>query len=333
MALNRAQHNRIMRIYQDRRIGSMEERNQRQEEVELHLPKFRQLSDTLSALRGEQARLLLSKDRKAAGALGERIAALEREKRSLLLENGYPEDYLELRYVCPVCRDTGYAGHEKCGCQKKLISEIVYREEAGLPENLRKDSFETFDLEVFDDMEPIAALKKQIGKTVTQRAYMRTVEQILRHYAAEFPKKGGNLLLCGETGTGKTFLSNCIAGAVIDQFCQVLYVRAGDFFDAMAKESFSREHEEEGFQTEAAFTCDLLILDDLGTERRTDFTLSKLFSLLNDRLLHGRSTIISTNLDGNSITSLYGERLASRLAQYTVIPFYGKDLRLRGGKV
>ena len=332
MALSREQHNRIMRIYQDRRLMHMQERNRREEEIELHFPQFARLKDELSLLRTEQAGCLLRKERERAEVLSERIRELERKKTAVLVENGYPADYLELHFTCPVCRDTGYVNYEKCGCQKKLISEEIYRSEAGLPEELSDDRFEAFDLKVFDDSEPIPKLRELTGHMVTQRAYMQTVEQICRRYAAEFQKKRGSLLLCGETGTGKTFLSGCIAQAVIDQCQQVLYVRAGDFFETLARESFERQTEGGFALTTASLSCDLLIIDDLGTERRTDFTLSKLFSVLNDRLLQKKATIISTNLDGNNITHTYGERVASRLAQFTVIPFYGQDLRLRGGK-
>ncbi|MDO4265100.1 MAG: ATP-binding protein [Eubacteriales bacterium] len=329
MALSREQHNRIMRVYQDRRIAHAAERDARLSELELHVPAYAELTAQQAALRMEEARLRLKKDMKAAETLSAKIRELELEKKRILSEKGYPDDYTELGYTCPLCRDTGYVNHEKCGCHKKLISEIIYRKEAGIPEAFSRDTFETFDIGVFDDTEPIESLRRKIGRSVTQRAYMTTVEQICRAYAEDFPEKGGNLLLCGQTGTGKTFLSSCIAAEVIGQCCQVLYVRAGDFFDRLARESFERSQGEGGSQTDAAFTCDLLILDDLGTERRTDFTLSKLFSLINDRLLHDRATIISTNLDGNQLTSAYGERLTSRLANYTVIPFYGKDLRLK----
>ena len=332
MALSREQHNRIMRIYQDRRLLHMQERNSREEEIELHFPEYLRMQDELSLLRAEQAESLLRKEKAHADELSRKIRELEQKKKAVLLDNGYPADYLELHFTCPICRDTGYVNYEKCGCQKKLISEEVFRKEAGLPEELSGNRFEAFDLGVFDDREPIPKLRELTGHMVTQRTYMQTVEQICRRYAAEFQEKHGSLLLCGETGTGKTFLSGCIAQAVIDQCQQVLYVRAGDFFETLARESFERQTEGSFAQTAAALSCDLLIIDDLGTERRTDFTLSKLFSVLNDRLLQKKATIISTNLDGNNITHIYGERVASRLAQFTVIPFYGQDLRLRGGK-
>lgn len=331
MALNREQHNRIMRVYQERRFQHLQERRQRAEEISLKLPSYDRLSEEAAQLRTEQAKSLLSHDGSRAEALAERIAGIEAEKKALLLQNGYPEDYLELQYTCPLCRDTGYVNNEKCGCQKKLISELIYRQKAGLPEALWEDSFQTYDFSLFDDTDPIPELLRQTGKRVTQRAYMQTVVPLLKKYAEEFPQKGGSLLLTGQTGTGKTFLSNCIAKEVIDRCQQVLYVRAGDFFDAMARESFERREGQEALQTDAAATCDLLIIDDLGTERRTEFTLSRLFSLVSDRLARKKGTIISTNLDGNNIKHLYGERMTSRLAQYTVIPFYGKDLRLRGG--
>lgn len=332
MALSREQHNRIMRIYQDRRLADMQERSRRQEEVALHVPAFVRLTDELTRLRSEYVKELLGRRAgETRGTLSAEIRELEAERRAVLKEAGYPEDYLELHYVCPLCRDTGYVNYQKCGCHKRLISEEIYRAEAGLPAVLSRESFETFDLSVFDDREPIPELKGKAGRAITQRAYMQTVEQVVRGYAERFSEKGGNLLFCGETGTGKTFLCNCVAEAVISQCRQVLYVKSESFFEQLARENFDRQNGSGHYGTEEAFHCDLLILDDLGTERRTDFTLSKLFSLIDSRQRAGKSTIISTNLGGNHIINVYGERIASRLAQYTVIPFYGKDLRLRRG--
>lgn len=364
MALTREQHNQIMRVYQERQLRHAAEREQHLEEVRLHVPEFVRIEDELSALRMAHAVQLLKKEKheaaagngtlsfesgagrtkendgKPAGGTNEegafglpaKIKKLEQRKRELLSEHGYPADYLAHKYDCPDCRDTGYAGGQKCGCHKKLISELIYRE-AGLPASLTKENFATFRMDIFDDRELIPQLLEQNGLRMTQRIYMQKVNAQAKRFTEAFREKHGNLLLMGSAGTGKTFLSNCIAKELIEQCRPVIYVSAGTFFDRLEREKFGRLGEEEtGLSEKSVSDCELLIIDDLGTELTTSFTLSKLFSIINNRLQPNKSTIISTNLTLNDLSRVYGDRVVSRIMQsFTVIPFYGKDLRLRGG--
>lgn len=335
MALSRKQHNQIMQVYQDRRLFHQLERNRREEEICLHVPMFQRAEEELQSLRMSRAVRLLHHEGDSREALSElaRMKELEEEKKSLLRQNGYPEDYLEPVYDCPLCHDTGYVGQEKCSCHKKLISGVIY-EGAGLPVSMKDDSFETFDPEVFDDTEALPELIRQKDLRLTQRQYMLRVKLTCQKFVRDFSRDPGNLLFMGQAGTGKTFLSTCIARELIADCRQVLYVKSVDFFESLEKKRYGgTEEQEEGIPASDAYTCDLLILDDLGTELTTNYTLSKLFSILENRLLHKKPMILSTNLTLNGISRVYGDRMVSRLIQsFTIIPFYGKDIRLKKGE-
>lgn len=330
MALTREQYNRIMSIYQERRLKAQADQEARQERAFLHVP-------ALSSLFAEQtktavllAKAKLSGDRTEEERLARLFARQRAEKARLLKEGGFPEDYLELRYVCPVCRDTGYVGSEKCGCLKKLESELIYAS-AGLPEQLRRENFDAFRFDVYDDTKPIEALRPRYQ--ITQRLYMKTrIYPSALRFAEEFEEKPGeNLFLTGPTGTGKTYLSNCIARAVTAKCHSVFYTNAADLFDLFSEKHFGgTENELAAGRIEEAYRCELLIIDDLGSEMGSSFTNSRLFMIINHRLSSRLSTIISSNLSLNQIRNNYGDRVVSRLmGNYTVLPFYGADLRLR----
>lgn len=190
---------------------------------------------------------------------------------------------------------------------------------------LARENFERFSYEYFDD----TRIEPAVGTTVA--GYMRKVYGWCREFVDEFDEKGGNLLFTGATGTGKTFLTNCIAKALLDTYHSVIYLSAHDLFEIFSRYRFSRQSDEEmGDMEEHILDCDLLIIDDLGTEMNNTFTSSQLFFCVNQRLLSRRSTIISTNLSLDRLRDEYTDRVASRMmSHYTVIPLYGEDIRLK----
>ncbi|HIU87968.1 MAG TPA: ATP-binding protein [Candidatus Avilachnospira avistercoris] len=332
MALTREQYNRIMRIYDERRRRSEEINRGRQDEAYERVPRLKECSDRISANAVAETRAFLSGDRALAVRLREESAGLISEKKRLLKENGYPEDYLEPVYECPCCRDTGYVGTEKCSCLRKMESELIYMS-SGLPKILKKENFEHFDLSVFDDEKTLSELAPKL--VITQRGYMEEIVlPKVQSFLTSFFKNGAeNLLMTGPSGTGKTFLSNCIANEAIERCRGLLYESAAEMFEKFSKESF-RHGEDEALsgRIKEIYDCELLIIDDLGTEVASAFTESRLFMLLTHRLKTGRSTIISSNLSLNQMSRIYGERIVSRIMEsYVLIPFYGSDLRLRGG--
>ncbi len=329
MALTIEQYNEIMRILGSRRSAAFAEQLKRQEAAEKAVPALAVLRKEISDLLGREALARLRKSSEDPGTLREERHRLAKQRDALLQKAGFGTDIDTPRWFCPKCRDTGYVGNEKCGCLKQLESELLIRD-AGLPALLARENFSTFDLDVFDDETP---LRELLPDLVTQYDYMSgTVVPRVEEFIAHFDSAGNrNILMIGPVGTGKTFMCNCIARELIDRQHTVLYERAGDLFARMVREDFAREKDEaEELYFQRVRSCEALILDDLGTEFVTDPTRAQLFSLISNRLSRGLSTIISTNLSLNQISTAYGERIASRfIGEFLVLPFYGADLRLK----
>ena len=329
MGLSREQYDRIMQVYQDRRMASLHAQEARRSEAFAAVPELADAEAELTKQAVELARAKLAGDQKRMTELTASRKLLLVKKARLLSRGGYAPDYLEQKPVCSRCGDTGYVDGVPCSCLKKLESQLIYAD-SGLPVVLSRENFQRFDLSVFDNEQILEELKPRYR--VTQRMYMQSqVLPLAQRFAAEFAQKPGqNLLLTGPTGVGKTFLTNCIAKAVIDDCHTVLYRNAGDLFDALSRESFGRDTEgQQGPGMQEMLSCELLIIDDLGTELGSNFTNSRLFMIISHRLLQRLSTIISSNLSLNQLSRVYGDRVVSRLMEgYLKIPFYGRDLRL-----
>ena len=331
MGLTRSQYNQIMTVYQERRIKNSLRQRARTEEIYLKIPEIREADERIRSLALKNAKGLVRGADADTAELKREIEELKETKKMLLLRAGFPDDYLDMPYDCMYCKDTGYIGAEKCRCFKRLELEFLY-DQSGIRDVLKKENFESFNEEVFDDVKPLPGLKSGM----TEREYMRAV----RNECLKFCDSFGNnekpgLLFTGPTGTGKTFLLNCISKRILDRGSSVIYMTATELFDLLARAVFRDKENDEQLSDskDLLFNCDLLSLDDLGTESSSDFINSRLFSLLNYRMIHRRSTLISTNLSMKDIRDLYTDRIASRIMKdYTVIPFLGRDLRLQGGK-
>lgn len=246
-----------------------------------------------------------------------KTANLEAQRRrvQLLKENGYPADYLETKYTCPVCEDKGFVDGKMCMCQKKILRTLAYdRLCSKFP--LDKCTFDNFDLKYYPDT----------GDDITPYRRMETVFDFCKNYADDFGSDSPSLLMYGETGLGKTHLSLAVAGTVIKNGGGVIYASAQNILNKLEDEKFGRS-ENENTQN-SLIECDLLILDDLGAEFSTQFTVSAIYNIVNSRLLSGRPTIISTNLNLKQLETVYTRRTASRiLSEYTLLRFDGSDIR------
>ena len=251
--------------------------------------------------------------------------SLQSERASLLTSHGYPADALDDRPICSKCGDSGWQGAEMCDCLKVLCTQEQIRE---LSQTLDfgEQSFETFDLTYYSD-------QPWPGYDKSPRQNMEVVFQFCRDYARRFGRfYFKNLFLYGDTGLGKTFLSACIARTVSENGFSVVYDSAPQVFARFEAQKFSRD-EADSLQardeTRRYLGCDLLILDDLGSEFTTPFTQSALYQLINGRLVENKRTVISSNLNMDDVRRRYTPQVASRLeGEYRVLPFFGEDIRL-----
>lgn len=323
MAISNAQYNAIIREYEELRFKARREQEQRTQEVYRAIPRMKELSDRAGSSALERYRKLISE--KKADALDdfrEEIEEIGREKEALLLKHGFSADYMELRYHCPHCRDSGYVEGRKCRCFHQKINRLLYTQ-SNIEKILSRENFDSFSYEVYDDERKIS----NIG--MTAREYMRKIVSICENFVRDFDKKHENIMFMGNTGVGKTFLSNCIAKKLLDGNHSVIYMTATEFFDRMGRARFEKDSE---IRTEDMLEhlteCELLIIDDLGTEVVNSFTSSGLFYIINRRLNEEKSMIISTNLSMKMLRDIYTERVTSRISSaYYVIPLYGDDIR------
>lgn len=322
MGLSNSQYDEIMRGYDARQLKNKRILDERIRLAYLKEPRLEEIDHAISSCSIASARRLLEGDSAALSSLHAEISAFRKERESLLSKLGYAPDYFEPIYTCPDCKDTGYINNRKCHCLKQAIIDTIYTQ-SNIKEILERENFQTFSYEYFSDeiRNPVTGL--------TSLATIKKAVQECRHFISDFNNKPKNLLLYGETGVGKTFLSNCVAKELLDQSYSVIYFTAFQLFDILSKGVFEKDADAIA-ANQNIFDCDLLIIDDLGTELSNSFTISQLFLCVNERILRQKSTIISTNLSMNQIADIYSERTLSRiLSSYTTLKLFGDDIRIR----
>lgn len=323
MALSNSQYNAIMRVYNKRQFQNKRDQDERIREIYEKIPQVEALNDEIAASMAQAGRKKLQGDEEGVKAHKQEAEALKNQKLRYLERNGYPADYMQMRYHCPVCRDTGYVDGKKCRCFRQMEIEILY-DQSNIREVLERENFDTLSMAYYDR----ERIDERSGRTVYE--YMSMVIEECHRFVENFGKEKGSILFTGSTGCGKTFLSNCIARELIRQYYSVVYLTATDMFDVLSESRFSGRDEEEA-RDKAAYIldCDLLIIDDLGTELINTFTASQLFYCINERLNRKKGTIISTNLALNRMQDEFTERVTSRImSQYKVLPLLGEDIRL-----
>lgn len=326
MALSNSQYNTIMRIYSQRQLENKHRQDLCRQQVYEKIPQIRQIEDEISAQAVACAKRLLDGDAHARKMLKQNIEDLREQKEVLLASGGFAPDYMDMHYHCPECQDAGYIDGQKCRCFKKEQIRLLYAQ-SNIEEVLERENFSAFSFELYDRNKVIP----EIHMTVAD--YMKQVYGWCREYVENFQDKGGNLIFTGSTGVGKTFLTNCIAKELIDRYQSVIYLSSNDLFDIFSKNKFHYETEEEMRDMyQYILDCDLLIIDDLGTELNNTFVSSQLFYCINERLLRKKSTIISTNLSLTMLRDTYSDRISSRIiSKYSIIPLYGEDIRTKVG--
>ncbi len=302
----------------EKRKKAIAEADRRQRETEAAIPA---LADINRRINGIGPRLLAlgiegAKDfEERSAALYREHEALIAEKGALLKAKGYAEDYDMPVFECKECNDTGFVGKTLCSCFKKIRAKRAYYA-SGLGKALAGQTFESIDMRYYGGTTPGGLPVKTI---------MTNNIEYCKAYANSFKAGAENLLIIGGAGLGKTHVSSAIGHVVINKGYNVVYESAQNIVGAFEDEHFGRSHED---KTGRFLDCDLLIMDDLGTEFGTAFTLSALFSLINHRIINGLSTVITTNLNFTEIEANYKERICSRLrGEYTTLVFCGNDIR------
>ena len=307
------------------RTANRAEEDRRRREIYAKIPEIERIDGSLRSLMGELVRITLRQSTRSVEELETESLALQARRTALLKQNGYTENYLEPIFSCPRCRDSGWADGQICDCLKKL-----YRAEqtAELAPLLRQgnETFENFRLDYYSSVSPVSG-----GKS--PREQMTEILHLCRCYADRFGENSPNLVFTGDPGLGKTFLSAAIARVVAAKGFGVAYDTASGLLASFERDKFSRgsdEGDDAASRVRQLMSCDLLIVDDLGTEMPTAFTQSALYSLIDGRLRGGKKTIVSTNLDRAGVENRYGAALASRLlGEYEWLEFAGRDIRAR----
>ena len=294
---------------------------QRLQQVYEAIPQVRQIDVELRRTMAVAAQTVFTQggDARAAMEQVRQENLLLQQKRQQLIRDRFPEDFLQEGPICPHCGGSGYVGTRMCSCLQQLCREEQKKELALL--TCGEGSFDTFRLDYYPE-------RPDPKYGYSPRAIMKGNFNVCRRYAEHFGPHSGNLLFVGGTGLGKTFLSACIARAAAEQGFSVNYEPAAHLFRKLERRRFNPtpEAERDGERLES---CDLLIVDDLGTELPGNFVTAALYNLLNDRLLAGKPMVVSTNLTVEELSVRYSPQIASRLqGSFQRLTFVGEDIRV-----
>lgn len=325
MGYNKENYARIRQEYQGKNLQAKKDAEERRLALHRLYPELEKIDRLLS----NTGVNILRESTKGAEGLDERIAKLRAENEELLSARaaylasiGYPADYTSVKYDCTECSDTGFVGTHMCECMKRALVAAGYQS-SGLGNLIKTQSFDTFSLDYYKD---------------SKEAYdnMKIVIELCKRYVDGFSQTSGkSMLLVGKAGLGKTHLSTAVAKAVIEKGFDVVYETAQNILADFEYERFNRSYgDTSAVRTDKYFECDLLIIDDLGTEVANQFTVACLYNVINTRLNNSKSMIVSTNLSQKEIIDRYGERINSRLfGEFMALHFVGKDIRLKKAKM
>lgn len=320
MAYSKKVYQKAINILQHRRDNALMEQQERTNAAIEKIPQLADIQMKLSRI-GYNISTLLFRDenpREKVAQLKEESLKLQNEKRRLLKENGFDEDALAIKYTCSVCNDSGFVNERMCNCHRELLKEIER-------DNLRRFApvddctFNSFNTEYY----PAQAMENG----VSPREKAQKILESCRIYAQGFNSHAASILFMGGTGLGKTHLSLAIANVVINKGYSVVYGTAQNILSDLQNESFGR-YENLDYTEREALAADLLIIDDLGTEFKNQFSVACLYNIINTRILKKKPTIISTNFSYDDLERDYNQRITSRIAGvYITLVLEGNDIR------
>ena len=327
MPLTNTQYDEIMRTYEKRQLDRQQLIDERKKELARLDPEFTKIDSRIAMSSVATARQLLSGDTSAQEHLHKKIQQLRQQRADLLKQYGYPENYLQPEYTCPDCQDTGYINNQRCHCLKQASIDLVYTQ-SNLRNILQTENFSNFSFAYYSDSKDMIDLATQYTPLEAAQNAVAQCQNFIRSF--EKPGDFQNLLIFGDTGIGKTFLSNCVAKELLDRGHSVIYFSAHQLFELLTDQQFGRTSQFSAADYRNIFDCDLLIIDDLGTEAINTMTTSQFFICLNERILNHKSTLISTNLELTELAAYYSERIFSRIFNnFTVLHLFGNDIRIQ----
>lgn len=304
-----------------RRKDAEEALEMRRADAYIKIPKLTEIQSRI-ALLGAEAVSAISKGADGPAyieKLAKESLSAQSERRQLLKAAGLPEDYLEAHYTCSICEDTGVTDNGICNCQRELLIETA-KDEIEKYAPLRRSTFDSYSLKYYPE--------ETDASGVSPKKRMDEIAQFCKDYALDFSLESPSLFMHGATGLGKTHLSLAIANEAIARGYGVVYGSAPNMFSQLEREHFGRQYNNERTYEQELLETDLLIIDDLGVEFSTQFTVSCVYNIINSRILSRKPTIISTNLTPRELEDKYTQRITSRIiGGFVSLRFIGRDIR------
>ena len=312
--------------FQNKRDRQERDMMNRTEKLYKKIPAIKRIDEEIFKIGLSMSRYIIGNPqgyKENANKAKEMIEKLKMEKAFLMTESNIAQDYIERKYDCKTCKDSGYLDSgEKCNCLRQALVSRAYKM-SNLQNVLENENFQHFKIDIFKD-------EQFENESMTPRENMTDIVGIAEGFISNFDENNGdNLLFYGTTGLGKTFLCNCISKSLLDKDKIVIYQTAFTILEILERRRFGKGNREmSDYQYDLLFEADLLVIDDLGTEVTNTFTNAEIFNIVNTRLIAGKKTLISTNLTPKEISEIYTDRIFSRiLDKFIPLKFYVKDLR------
>lgn len=310
----------ILKIYDNIRDSESRALKNRKAEISEKYPEIIELDNQIQKLSLKMALAVIksANEKETLNEFKEKITDLRMKKCEMLVERGYSPEYLSLHYRCAKCQDTGFIGNTKCRCYKEKLIQLYYKD-SELEQIIKTNNFNNFDLNLY----PVHRISDE--KYSSRKNIEKILEYVQKDYIPNFSSLNTNLLFYGNPGSGKTYLSYCIAKEVLDKGYLVVYKTSDELLQNLRDIRFNNNSNLQSL----LFDCDLLIIDDLGAEHLNEFSVSELFNILNRKILNNKKIIISTNLPLSDIVKRYSERISSRLlGDFKLFKFYSEDIRV-----
>jgi len=326
LGVNNAQYQAVLREYEKRQQANREQLAIRYEKVREKLPSYPELELEIATSSVANGKKLLTGELNHLDDYRKELDQLTMKKKQLLESAGFPKNYLEPIYTCADCQDTGYIHNQKCHCFKNATISLLYQQ-SNLEDILQRENFDTFSFDFYS--ETFTDTSNRSAKEFAENAVF-----YCKDFIENFNTSFQNIYIYGNVGVGKTFLLNCIAKELLLRGHSVLYFSASELLNLLVTSTFNKHDVSANYLRELIFSCECLIIDDLGTEFLNTAMESQFFYCINERLLSMKSVIISSNLLPSHLNDKYEDRIASRIiGNYKTLRLIGEDIRIQKNRM